>query len=234
MHRTLSAVSAISLLSLASSLLPSAHATAATILQTSGPPFISAGIGQGNGQQAGAIGFSTTNRLENVTFTVPLNYDTVGFPPHTIQSYLTNSIGPGTTTANLLAQNSVVITGGQHANFQVMSYPALNPGTYYLMLVDPDLNLVGWDSLYPPTTTTTAAPGVQLTASLAYAQASGSFPPAYPSNGDTREASIFPSVYKFDIEGNVIPEPATLVLLSCSLAAIFATTRANRSPRRSA
>jgi hypothetical protein len=231
MHRTLSAVSAISLLSLASSLLPSTHATAATILQTSGPPFISAGIGQGNGQQAGAIGFSTANRLDNVTFTVPLNYDTVGFPPHTIHAYLTNSLGPSTTVANLLAQNSVVITGGQHANFQVMSYPTLDPGNYYLMLVDPDLNLVGWDSLYPPTTTTTAAPGVQLTHSYGYAQESGSFPPAYQDNGDTRDATIFPSIYQFDIEGTVVPEPATLMLLAPLLATLVAASRPKRSPR---
>jgi len=195
-------------------LLICSSASAGIILETSGTSINSLSIGTGNGQQAGAIGFSTDYRLEDVTFTVPLRKSSSIPPQADVRAYLTTSIGPGTTTDDLVADNIVPITGGQMGEFLVLSQPELDPGTYYLMLVVIGQGSVGWDTVTRASHVITTAPGVEFLSSLAYAQASGSFPPAFQPLGDTRDGTIFPSVWTVRIEGTVIPEPATFVLLT--------------------
>ena len=189
------------------------RAEAAVVLEATGFSFRSNGIGNGNGQQAGAIGFSTDRRLEDVVFTVPLTH--VGFgTANTVNAYLTDSIGPGTTAGdNLLSQTSFPVGVGEAGEFEVLTFPALDPGTYYLMLIDFGTNSVGWDAVSTSTVILNSVDGVQLVSSLAYAQTSGPFPPAYAPLGDTRSASIFPGVLAFRIDATVIPEPSTIGLL---------------------
>jgi hypothetical protein len=193
-------------------LLAANAAHAATLLQTTGISFRNSGIGVGNGQQAGAVGFSTDRRLENVEFYVPLSNSDPS-AAHNVTAYLTDRIGPGTTAANVLAQRLFPIANGEDRGLQVMSIPALDAGDYYLMLIDFGFNYVGWESISRNSLSIAASPGIQYTDSLGYAQESGPFPPAFEPNGDTRDASIFPGALSLRIEGTAIPEPSTLGVL---------------------
>jgi hypothetical protein len=205
--------------------LASAAASAATLLETAGPFYQRSGLGRGNGQQAGAIGFSTTFPLEDVSFHVPLSNASFS-AVHSITAYLTNQIGPGTTAANLLAQNTFTINPGQEAEFNALSVADLEPGTYYLMLIDFDFNEVGWGFIWNNNLSVNAGPGMSLVSSLGYAQESGSFPPAFEPNGDTRGASIFGGAYRVRIEGTaIVPEPSSIVLICGTLAAVAAWCR---------
>jgi hypothetical protein len=199
--------------------LISSAAHAATLLQTNGSSFRNSGIGVGNGQQAGAVGFSTDRRLENVEIYVPLSNSDPS-APHNVTAYLTDRIGPGTTAADVLDQRVFAIASGEDREFQAMSIAALDPGTYYLMLIDTAFNYVGWESISFNGLSIAASPGVAYVASLAYAQESGSFPPAFDPNGDTRDASIFPGAHSVRIVGTAIPEPASLTLAAVALAAV--------------
>lgn len=131
-----------------------------------------------------------------------------------MNAYLTDSIGPGATAVdNLLAQNSFPIGLGQDGEYEVISYPRLEPGDYYLMLIDFGPNRVGWDSISLQNLTISAIDGVSLMSSLGYSQQSGSFPPAYTPNGDTRDASLFAGMFAFRLEATAVPEPGSCLLM---------------------
>ncbi|MGN6506187.1 MAG: hypothetical protein ACTHM6_11545, partial [Tepidisphaeraceae bacterium] len=84
-----------------------AGARGATIAAVSGPMYSALGVGSGNGQQAQAMGFSTSKPLANVTITAPIS-DTFMDAP--ITAYLTSTLGPGTTAGDVIAQSNVVVS----------------------------------------------------------------------------------------------------------------------------
>lgn len=196
---------------------------AATLLSESNAQsiFLPLGIGMGNGQQAAAIEFSTTNPLTNVTISVPLDILDTG-QNASISAYLTNSFGPGTTQSNVIASVNLSVAPNnsvydyyhyvyQTTNETLFSGLNLTPGTYNVVLVELDgtgnagipLDFYGGDYV--------SAPGVSLLGTFSTSQQSGTFAPGFGGWGDTRQGSIFTGPLEFSITGNDlvpnVPEP---------------------------
>ena len=91
-----------------------------------------------NGQPDLTLAFQTTTNWQNVTITMPLEDRTLGGPSAGVEgtAYLTNSIGPGTTAANLVAP-AFSISGltASFTNVTLFTGLTLPPGTYYITIV---------------------------------------------------------------------------------------------------
>ena len=132
---------------------------------------------------------------------------------------LTNSLGPGTTSTNVLAQQIFNVGGlpAQGQYFALTTNLALGVGTYYLVLSSPDViknNGVIYASNVLPSSSGTV--GFAL-ASLSPA----SFVPS--SNFSVIPANV---PITFDLKGHaVVPEPSSILLLGTGLAAIVRLKR---------
>lgn len=187
--------------------------------------FLPLGIGLGNGQQAAAIEFSTSNPLSNVTIGVPL--DVTDFYASgqnvAISAYLTNSFGPATTAGNVLDSVQLGVAPNNSASdYYSYNYNAVNqtlfsnlslaPGTYDIVLAELDGAPDAGIPLDFAGGTLMNAPGVKFLGSFTTAQQSGTFVPGYSGWGDTSQASIFAGPLEFNITGNDLvsgaPEPA--------------------------
>ena len=129
--------------------------------------------------------------------------------------YLTNSLGPGTTAANVIAETAVTnLEYEPTADTGLFSGLTLGPGTYYL-ISSSNLGVGGieWEGLSGPTTT---APDVTSGGDL-FSFGTAAFAPS-----DTFGPLGDPS-FGVDVTGTpaaavaVMPEPGSLVLLGTGL-----------------
>src|SRR5581483_5940487 len=137
-----------------------------TAASVSGPTFFAAGIGQGNGQQGAAMGFSTTNTLLGVSVTAPIS--TIAFDG-VVDAYLTRKFGPGTTQSDVVQHVTVnVPVNTSNPNFPqftpvtFFSGLTLSPGDYYLVLAQYGPNTTGVGFVFQGSQTFTFAPGVSF------------------------------------------------------------------------
>ncbi|MGN6727082.1 MAG: hypothetical protein ACTHLZ_14270 [Tepidisphaeraceae bacterium] len=193
-----------------------AGARGATIAAVSGPMYSALGVGSGNGQQAQAMGFSTSKPLANVTITAPIS-DTFMDAP--ITAYLTSTLGPGTTAGDVIAQSNVVVSvnttnpnDDQFTTTTFFSNLSLPAGNYYLSLIETDgYNNAGVGYIWSPSQTVTLAPTSGFLGTFGTSRQSGTFAPGF-SYSNNRDASLFAGDSAFTVTGDVVPEPSAAVL----------------------
>jgi len=194
-------------------------ASAATLLSVTGPTSGSSGIGlEGTpgDEEAGAVQFTTTG-FSNATVSVQLEGLSQS---QTISAWITNQIGPGTTTpTNVLA--STTFAGPAFADTLENAFTGLTlgAGTYYLVLsalLAP--NDTGWDlTKNPPTVTGT--PENSYVQSWGNSGVSGPFAPA----GVISQISTDPNDDNFIFSittSSPTPLPAALPLFVTGLGAM--------------
>jgi hypothetical protein len=136
-----------------------------------------------------------------------------------IMLQLTNSLGPGTTSTNVLAQQIFNVGGlpAQGQYFTLTTNLALGVGTYYLVLSSPDA-IKNNGVVYA----TNVLPSSLGTVGFALASLSpSSFVPS--SNFSVIPANV---PLTFDLQGHaVVPEPSSILLLGTGLTAIVRLKR---------
>ena len=174
-----------------------------TIGAAAGPPAV---------VRAAMASWSQTGTFTNVAIAAEVD---PGQPPtvsHTSTgtAYLMTQVGPGTTTAEELANTPFSVTGAPFNPTLVTLFTGLTlgPGSYFLVLSAPADQTAGWDFAVFPSTPQTA-PGVTLTATnLSGIEAA--YPPA------TSFTDTFDNILQFSVVGDVaseVPEPGSLALL---------------------
>jgi hypothetical protein len=132
----------------------------------------------------------------------------------TLQFHLTNLIGPTATAANVLATGSIFWPGTPTSGLiywrTFSTNLLLGPGAYFLVLSSPDGD-GEWGFL--PNIIPSTVGTVTTKRHACCGNANILFP---PSSGFVGGASTF----GFELEGNIAPEPGTLVLLGTGLAAL--------------
>lgn len=185
-------------------------------LSLTGPQIAGEGLGNGNGQQAAAISFTAATNQTNLSMTAPLN----GFgASETVTWWITNSLGPSTTGANVIDTGTFAGPAGSCCSppaitFTIFSGENLAAGTYYVVLstIGTPNNNTGWIF--------TNSPSVSSTGSLSYGN---SFITALGPNGFAPDFSYFssPNVQlEFDMTSDQVvstPEPGSLFLLGSGL-----------------
>lgn len=125
--------------------------------------------------------------------------------------YLTNAIGPGTTSAKQIAQATVSgLTLDPAAPIDLFTGLTLGPGTYFLTISGGDPGGLGWESFSPITDTTAA--GGSLGGELAFSL------PSYPPAASFIDST---ATFAFSVTGTPtpVPEPSSaLFLLTIALA----------------
>lgn len=199
----------------------SVTAQAAVIAEVSGTGYGGAGIGEGNGQQAAAMGFSTSIGATNVSISSPI---TVTYEDATIDAYLTNQLGSGTTAANVLDHTQIIVPvntttqqaysyDDQFTDVTFFSGLTLAPGNYYLTLVTYNqINTTGVAYAYSGFDTITSIANVStVLGTYGAAQQNGNFAPAYGFS-DNSQASLFAGYNVFTVTGTLTPEPGSAAL----------------------
>jgi hypothetical protein len=189
-------------------------ALASTVVSVSGPD--SNGVGISVGSQAGAVSFTTGQSYSDVHI-----FALVDFGPATGQSFLTTSLGPGTTAADQLASGTFsVLQGPKSTMTDVLNISPLNPGTYFLSLFG-QANAGTYGFEYTSSPTTVADTGASVGSSVISIDASASYPPASSFSLTPR------GTYIFEVTSDA-PEPASIALFGLGSAALFAFKRMRR------
>lgn len=157
------------------------------------------------------ISWTETGSYTNVAISAFLSTTSSNGNDGTGTVYLTNMIGPGTTSANQIAETTVSGLGRQpNTATDLFSGLSLGPGTYYLITAS---NLggggLGWEGFIGNTANMDT--GVTINPDEFHEGAEATYPPAstFFTNGDTS--------FDFQVTGNAIPEPATLPLAGIAL-----------------
>ena len=187
----------------------------------------------------GTLSTVFVNDPEGISWTAPGSYTDVAISAFLSSAsannngtgtvYLTNRIGPGTTTANQIAVTTLSgIAFEPSTATNLFSGLSLGPGTYYLITAR---NLgpggLGWEAFFG--NSATMDPGVIINPEeLSLSEAS--YPPAsnFFTAGDT--------AFNFDVTGNPVlpsvPEPSTLPLAGCGLLLGSLAIMGRRRPER--
>lgn len=173
--------------------------------------------------QALASSLTTTNSYSDVSFFASLFNAGTGSASGT--AFLTTSLGPGATTANLVDSAPFTIAPGA-SDIELLVEQSLSPGTYYLVLAGISASGdFGW--LFTPFPALVAGPGV-TEGQRYYAD------PAF--NSSTKFNTSFPPGSTFlnldspsdrlllDVIAADVPEPSTL-FLSCFVLLAFVSKR---------
>jgi len=157
------------------------------------------------------MGFSwtMTQAFTNVAISAEI------FSAFSVDAYLTDSIGPGTTVADEIASASSILPSfpAYTTLFSGLSLPA---GTYHVLLLD--VSSTGrWVGDASPVLATDPS----VTTLNAFSFTPGAYPPDYTSYQDLGTPGIHFTVTGTPA-GDVIPEPSTFGLLGLGLAATAA------------
>jgi hypothetical protein len=195
-----------------------------------GPNFI--GVNGGIGLE---VSWSSSSLYTNVTIAagiLPRN------PFGTETFFLTTQIGPGTTVANEIAENTVTLPAGPPAMFNIFSGLTLAPGNYFLVLGGPFIFGFFWATTDSPTLTTdlgTTFDGTGVADPNCETEIDGTFSCPYvpATTFDTGMQSQFN--FLFDVSGTPVgtpaPEPTSTTLVCVGLLALGAVI--TRDLRRS-
>jgi len=183
---------------------------AGTIVSLAGPVVAGGGLGEAPQQQIGGVEFTLPVAITGGTAVVML--DSSG--NESVTAWLTNAVGPGTTTSNVLASDTFSVSVGTQQPYTTLSGLNVGPGTYYLVLEEvSQSNTVGWDYTNSPVVTGTVNAldlGAQQTPPFPFGP-SGSF------GGGTGD-------YLFQVTGNQTastPEPNTAILVLTAIVCLI-------------
>jgi hypothetical protein len=202
-------------------LAPLGEAHASTILAVNGS-FLG-----GTGAAGLSEGWSTNAALENVDISAVLkNGNSL---PSAGVAYLTTSIGPGTTLADVIAKTNVDLNcyfcQEDVTLFQGLS---LAPGTYWLTFGTPapPASFLIWDNAMPATLIT--GPGITYLGYEALLPFYSPFPPSGTFYFPSPIVSF--SAYGMSVTGTPVPEPAQRWLCGLALVSLLAwMTRRKRT-----
>jgi hypothetical protein len=191
----------------------SANLAFADSLSVSGPSFAGHGHGLGNGQQAVFMSFSSSTSQTNLSMDAVLDSFS---PSQTVSWWLTDSIGGGTTNADVIDSGSFLGPNGScctatTGTFTIFTGENIGPGTYYVVLTTTNQgNETGWNftSNGPVATGGLSYNGTGITS-----QQSGSFAPGYSyfNPNDNVEFNLTSD------QTLATPEPGSLFLLGSGL-----------------
>ncbi len=188
-------------------------AFAGSVLDVNGPIF---GF---TGASGITLAWSASIPLNNVQVVASLA-NGGGAPQYGIgTAYLTNSLGPGTTLANLVAQSPIQMTCLGFCEEQVVLFSGLNlaAGEYFMTIgaPAPPVSYLNWSVTHAPTVV--AAPGITFQGWRQMSDATGPFPPS------SNVVSSLPGDYLvqqlFSVSSDV-PEPASIWSAAIGLAAL--------------
>lgn len=216
-------------------LIDRTQAAVITAASVSGPTFIATGIGQGNGQQAAAMGFHTNNTLLGVSISAPIS--TIAFDG-VVDAYLTHKFGPGTTQSDVLQHVTVNVpvnssnpNNPQFTPVTFFSGLTLSPGDYDLVLAQYGPNTTGVGFVLQGSQTFTFAPGVSFLGTFGTAQQGGTFAPGFGGWGNEEQNTLFAGDIAFTVTATAVPEPASAAL--CLLAGgLLLAASSSRTRRR--
>jgi hypothetical protein len=176
---------------------------ATTVVSENGTP--SGSVNGGIGLEAS---WTSSVAYTNVDITVPVGSGSV-VDSGTDTFFLTNQIGPGTTTANEIARTTVTVPGGVDSVVTIFSGLTLPAGNYFLVLGGPFTPALFWTFSDSPTIT--AGPGVTFNNTGAASPNCGFCLYVPATVFDT--SSQFPFIFGVSGTAAVVPEPSPAVLL---------------------
>lgn len=186
-------------------------------LSQTGPITSNSGLGEGNGQQASAIIFTTSTGETGLSMDAVL---TAFGSSQTISWWITNMVGSGTTGANVFDSGTFAGPSTMDTTTQVFSGVNLGPGTYYVVLCAVGQgNETGWDFTNSPTVSSSG--GLSYDGYEAAADGSGSFAPSYDYSNGFQGLNFLFSMQTT----SSTPEPASLLLLATGLLGIVPRLR---------
>jgi hypothetical protein len=197
---------------------------ASVIAQVGGPTYVGTGIGNGNGQQAAAMGFALYIGAQNVSISAPMSVLLENTP---VTAYLSTQIGPGTTQSDVIAKANFVLPPNtsdpnnyQFTNETFFSGLNLPAGNYYLSLVETDgTNEAGAGLVFSGSQTFLFPPGVSgFLGTFGANSQSGTFAPGF-SYSNLEQASLFAGDDAFTVTGTLVPEPASAAIIGGMIAA---------------
>lgn len=165
-------------------------------------------------------GWSTLTPLQDVTILALLsNGDVV---PASGTAFLTTSIGPGTTSAQAIAQADVFLCGSCQQNVTLFNDLDLAAGPYWLTFGAPasSVSFLNWLTQPVDSLSITNGPGIEYLGFQALQPSDALFPPG--------GALTFPApltngiAYDFSVTTSPVPEPGSLGIATLAFAALFA------------